>query len=291
MAPMLGAEVEGVDFSRPLAPEIFEQVLAAFHEHLVLVFRGQELDAHRLAAATEQFGPLTLGLLIARGREHPFVSDLIRDPDVPADIPNVGGIWHSDQSVREDVSLGFMLYCVECPPYGGDTLFSSLYGAYERLSPGMQALCDRLTVIHSPSVRLGLDGKKLKGIGGDGPISAETRRVLASEVEHPLVRVHPDTGRKLLFVNRGYTSRFGGMTPEESAPLLDYLQNEAARPELTCRVRWQPGTLVLNDNRATLHYALNDYRGHRRHMMRAEIAGDRPYGPAMPRRPAARRSA
>jgi len=277
----LGAEVSGVDLSRPLSKSMFDEITNAFHEHLVLLFRDQKnVSAHALASIAERFGPPTLGYTIKPGREHHFVTDLIREADVPSSRPNVGGTWHSDQSMRERPSLGFILYCRESPEYGGDTLFTNLYSAYDSLSDGMKALCERLTVIHSAAGRFGHDGRGLRGLEAFGD-NEEALRVIRMETEHPLVRIHPGSGKKLLFVNGVYTVRIAGMTDEESRPLLSYLNEHATRPEFTCRIHWQRDTLMLADNRATLHRALNDYPGFRRHMMRIEVEGERPYGPAM----------
>jgi taurine dioxygenase len=285
MTSALGAEVEGVDLSKPIGKVTFDEILAAFHRHLVLVFRDQSVDAHTFAALATRFGPPILPLLVAPGREHPFVTDLVREAHVPSSVPNVGGLWHSDQSVRKEPSLGFILQCLEAPDYGGDTLFTSLYDAYESLSDAMKALCDRLTLIHSASVRFGRDGS---GLGFK--VTPEILELVLQETEHPLVRIHPATGRKLLFVNGVYTIRIGGMTDAESKPLLGYFNEHITRPEFTCRVRWRPGTLVIVDNRAAMHRALNDYAGSHRHMMRVEMAGDRPFGPAMPREALLRRA-
>jgi len=287
----LGAEIGGVDLSSALDVQTWAEIHRAFLENIVIVFRDQQLDALRLAGFAERFGPLTRVPYAKPGVDHPMVTELIREPDVPASVRNVGDNWHSDQSPRERPSLGFALYCREAPPYGGDTMFANLHLAYDALSDGMKALCDRLTVMHSASGKFGADGRGTSGgikplslgAGTQMDTSEEVLRSFAKETEHPLVWVHPETGRKALWVTGAYSIRFAGTTREESKPLLDYLNAHAVRPEFTCRVRWRQGTLTVMDNRCTQHYAINDYAGFRRHMLRVEMDSEPPYGPAKPR--------
>ena len=284
----IGAEIEGVDLSQPLDDATVKEIKAAFHDHIVIFFRNQALTAPQLASVGELFGPLCLGPYSHPGPDHPMVTNLLREADVPSSQPNVGDNWHADQTPRECPSLGFALYCKEAPDYGGDTLFANLYLAYEALSPAMQKLCDTLTVMHSASGKFGNDGAGKDGgfkslMGDNLKIDDAVRRSFAAETEHPLVSVHPETGRKSLYIAGAYAIRFAGMTREESRPLLDQLMRHAIRPEFTCRFRWRAGSVAVLDNRCALHYAVNDYSGFRRVMLRAEIAGDKPYGPAMPK--------
>lgn len=289
IAGALGAQIDGVDLGRGIDDATFAEIKRAFLQHLVVFFRDQELDKERLARLAERFGPLTVIPYVKKLlTDHPFVTQLVREAEVPSTERNIGDNWHSDQSPRERPSLGFALYCLDAPEYGGDTMFANLYRAYETLSDGMKAMCERLTVIHSLSGKFGVDGRGHGGgfkalPGSDQNFDDETLKLFAAETEHPLVRIHPETGRKLLFVTGPYSIRFGGMTVAESRPLLDFLNQHAVRPEFTCRFRWRQGSLAILDNRCTQHYALNDYEGFRRHMLRVEIDGDRPYGPAMPR--------
>ena len=293
IAGALGAEISGVDASKPLDTQTWSEVHRAFLDNLVIVFRDQHLDPFTMAAFAERFGPLTRVPYTNPGKEHPMVTYFLREADVSSSVRNVGDNWHSDQSPRERPSLGFALYCMECPEYGGDTLFANQYLAYEALSDGLKATCDRLTLMHSASGKFGTDGKGTDGgfkplslgAGAEMKMDDEVKASFAKETEHPLVIVHPDTGRKALWVTGAYSIRFGGWTKAESKPLLDYLNNLVARPEFTCRVRWQKGTLTVMDNRVTQHYALNDYEGFRRLMMRTEMDAAPPVGPAMPVRP------
>jgi taurine dioxygenase len=294
LAGSMGAEIGGVDLAKPLDLQTWDEILRAFHENIVIVFRDQQLDPLKLAAFGERFGPLTRVPYAQAGAEHPYVTHLLREADVPSNVKNVGDNWHADQSPRYRPSLGFALYCLEAPDYGGDTLFSNLYLAYEALSDELKALCERLTVMHSSSGKFGTDGQGNNGgfksfsLGAGAEVdkakAEEMQKSFAQETEHPLVCVHPATGRKILWVTGAYSVRFRGMTREESKPLLDQLNALAVRPDFTCRVRWKKGTLTVMDNRCSQHYALNDYAGFRRHMLRVEMDADPPVGPAMPKR-------
>ncbi len=290
IAGALGAEIDGVDLAQMPDDETFAEIKRAFLEHLVIFFNNQQLTATQLAGLAERFGPLTtVPYLKHLLTDHPFVTQLVREANVSSKERNIGDNWHADQSPRETPSLGFALYCVDAPPYGGDTMFANLYRAYDALSDGMKAMCERLTVMHSVSGKFGTDGGGngggIKSVpGSDLKFDEETLKSFAKETEHPLVRVHPETGRKSLFVAGAYSIRFGGMTVEESRPLLTYFAQLAVRPEFTCRFRWRKGSLTILDNRCTQHYAINDYEGFRRHMLRVEMNGERPFGPAMPRK-------
>lgn len=279
MSGTIGAEIAGVDLSRALDDETFAEVHAAFLAHHVLFFRDQQLDPHSLAAFAERFGALTLAPQSVPIPEHPFVSRIRREADISSTERNIGDRWHSDQSPRERPNLGFALYCVEAPDHGGDTMFANMQIAYDSLSSGMKALCGSLTVVHSASGIYGdRGGRPLfhAGVKEDEGALQRTLAILEQETEHPLVRVCPETGRRCLYLVGDYAIRFKDMTVEESAPLLGFLQAHATRPEFTCRFRWRKGSLALLDNRCTQHYALNDYSGFAREMLRVEMDGERP---------------
>lgn len=291
VAGALGAEIEGIDLSRPVDDATFAEVLRAFHEYLVIFFRNQTLTPNSFGDFISRFGPLRNSPYSKPRADHPFVTDLVRRADVPKGLRNVGDRWHSDNAPQERPSLGFALYCVEAPPYGGDTMFANLYRAYDELSDDMKAMCERLVVMHSRSGVFGVDGRG--GPGGKKPlvhagmeeryaVDEQKIRDLAIEMPHPLVRVHPGTGRKFLYITGDYAVRLQGMTVEESMPLINLLNQKVVRPENTCRFRWAKGSVAILDNRCTQHYAINDYAGFQRQMMRLEIQGERPYGPAMP---------
>ncbi|HEY4370654.1 MAG TPA: TauD/TfdA family dioxygenase, partial [Burkholderiales bacterium] len=228
----------------------------------------QKMDSAQFLAFAQRFGEVI---------EYPFVKGL---DECPLIIPvvkleherhNFGGIWHSDTAYLEAPPMASMLIAREIPPFGGDTLFASQYAAYEALSPGMKKMLDGLTAVNS-STKAEVTKTREDRVTDRG--TATARQPL--EAEHPVVRTHPETGRKALYVNYGHTLRFSGMTEEESAPLLKYLFNQQTRPEFTCRFVWQVGSIAIWDNRCTQHNPVNDYHGYKRVMHRITLKGDRP---------------
>ena len=264
----LGAEIGGLDLSGPLTKAVLGEVRRAFLEHLVVFFRGQDLTPEHLLAFAGRFGPIGLYPFAMGMNGTPEVMEVIKEPGQET---NFGGFWHSDTTYLEKPSLGSMLYAVEVPPGRGDTLFANMYLAYERLTDSTKAEIDGLSAYNSAA--------KDKGrVRGDhlakGTMKGRVEKNLAAW--HPVARTHPETGRRALYVNRAHTVRFGGMTEEESAPLLERLCDHATGEEFTCRFRWRPGSLAFWDNRCTQHYPLNDYPGFRRVMSRVTIKGERP---------------
>ena len=281
MAGAIGADIYDLDLARPLDDATFCAVERAFHDHLVLFFHDQALTPEQHIAFTRRFGPLNRSPYIKHMDEYPDIIAVLKEAD-ERNISTFGNAWHSDFSFLETPPLGSVLYAREVPSHGGDTLFANMYLAYEALSEGMRRMLDNLNAMHAGRP-YGVGGlpKDLKvsrsiGIARDDP---EADR----EIAHPVVRVHPATGRKALFVNSIYTTRFEGMTEAESRPLLSFLYHHAIRPEFTCRLRWRTGDLAMWDNRCAMHYAINDYDGQRRLMHRTTITGERPQG--LPRAP------
>lgn len=270
LAGSLGAEIHGIDLARPLDAETFERVERAFLDHLVLFFRDQELTPAQQVAFAARFGPVGRYPLAEAIPEHPDIIAVVKEP---GQTTNFGGVWHSDTAYLERPALGSLLYAKEVPASGGDTLFANMYLAYESLSPGLRRLLDGLRAVNSA-------GKNKETLRGDhlagGAMSRTAVDARGLRAEHPVVRRHPVTGRKALYVNRAHTVAFKDMTEAESAGLLGYLFEHAAREDFTCRFRWRAGSLALWDNRCTQHYPLNDYPGQRRVMHRATIEGDRP---------------
>ena len=266
----LGAEVSGVDLSGELDDRTIDAIRAGLLEHLVLVFRGQSLEPGVLATFARRFGPLN---------RHPYVRPLDGHPDVfrivkePEDVHHFGNGWHSDLSYAERPALATMLYATELPPYGGDTLFADMRAAYRALSDGMRCTLDGLVAVFSNERTYGPDAARFKQ--GVKRMEVAQQATIAT-VEHPVVRTHPETGVKALYLNPLHTVRFKDMIAEESQPLIDWLCRHATRPEFLCRVQWQPGSLAFWDNRATMHYAVDDFAGHRRVMTRVTLEGDRP---------------
>ena len=270
-AATLGAEVGGVDLSQDLPDEVVAEIRQALLQNLVIFFRQQALTPEQHLAFARRFGPLSLHDQVEGMDDYPEIIEVRKEPQ---DERNFGGAWHGDVTYLEEPPLGSVLYALEIPPVGGDTLWANQYVAYETLSDGMRAMLDRLTVMHTPAKIFGLYSKDWSK---DSSVKTAPSEAAEFETEHPLIRTHPETGRKLLYVSGLYTPRFKDMTEEESQPLIDFLMQQATREEFTCRWRWQEGDVAFWDNRATLHYALNDYSGHRRIMHRVTIAGDRPY--------------
>lgn len=271
LAGSLGAEVAGIDLSVPVDETTRGALRAAWLEHLVLVFRDQPLSLDAFVDFARLFGDPV---------EYPFVPGLDGYPHVieiaklADETVNFGGIWHSDTTYLERPPMATTLLAREIPPYGGDTLFANQYAAFEALSPAMQEMLLGLRAVASSSLadvsKTREDRRRDAAAGGyDAPAEA-------FEAVHPVVRTHPETGRRSLFVNVAHTARFEGMTEEESRPLLQFLFAHQVRPEFTCRVRWAVGTLVLWDNRCTQHNPINDYHGHRRVMNRITLAGEPP---------------
>jgi taurine dioxygenase len=260
----IGAEIHGIDLRSPVPDETVARIRRIWLEHSVIFFRDQDLPPKDFAAFARRFGEVV---------DYPFLKGLDESPEVievaklEHERVNFGGLWHTDTAYLEKPPMGTMLVAREVPPYGGDTLFASSYAAYDALSDGMKRLLDPLRAVNSSA-------KAEKTRTREDRKAGEGRKVL--EAEHPVVRTHPETGRKALYVNFGHTLRFAGMSEEESAGLLAYLFEHQSRPEFTCRFRWEPGSIALWDNRCALHNPINDYHGHRRIMHRVTLAGDRP---------------
>lgn len=268
IAGALGAEVRGVDLTKRLGGEQVSEIRRAWLDHLVVFFRDQPL-------APAQF--LAFARTIGEPMEYPFVKGLDEFPEIievvklEHELVNFGGIWHSDTAYLARPPMASMLLAREVPPFGGDTLFASMYLAYESLSDGMKKLLGGLRAVNS-SARADVSRTREDRIRSAGRADTRTEYV----AEHPVVRTHPETGRKALYVNIAHTVRFGDMTEAESAPLLSYLHQHQVKVEHTCRFAWTPGSIALWDNRCTQHNAVNDYQGFRRLMYRITLAGDIP---------------
>ncbi len=268
VAAALGAEIEGADLARELPEDTVAEIRRAFLEHLVIFFRRQRLTPGEFMAFARRMG---------RPIEYPFVAGIEGFPEIievkklEHERVNFGGIWHSDTAYLAEPPMGSMLLAREVPPVGGDTLFANMYLAYETLSEGMQRLLTGLVAVNSSAKA---DATRTREDRLRSAAKADTPNAYLAE--HPVVRTHPETARKALYVNVAHTVRFKDMTDEESSPLLDYLYAHQVRTEFTCRFRWQEGSLAFWDNRAAQHYPVNDYHGYRRLMHRITLAGDRP---------------
>jgi taurine dioxygenase len=272
----LGAEIRGVDLGADIADDVIDRLRQRWLEHRVLFFRGQELDPGELAEFGRRFGPLEHYPFVEPLPGHPEVIPVIKEPDERA---NFGGGWHTDLVYRTEPSAATMLHAVEVPARGGDTLFADGVLAYEALSDRMRELLGGLRVVyHVANVRRHVHDRS------DGESNYSRSMIARAAPEeghaspaHPVVRTHPETGRRSLYFSREHTERFEGMTIAESRPLLDWLEAHMTQPVFTTRFHWEPGSLAFWDNRCVSHYALNDYAGERRHMHRITIAGDAPF--------------
>jgi len=270
LAGALGAEIFGVDLRRELDRETFAEIHRAHLEFQVIFFRDQRISDEELARFGRCFGELAP---LPPHRQVPgrFPELLVIDKK-PEDKLVFGWEWHSDTTHLEVPSLGSVLLGKVIPPVGGDTLFANQYLAYDTLSEGMKRSLEGLRALHS-------NGRILMSLDEDAvlpPADARTAACATGHAVHPVVRVHPETGRKALFVNELHTERFEDMSFEESQPLLQFLYRHGTRPEFTCRFRWREGSIAFWDNRCCQHLALNDYPGHRRLMHRVQIRGTRP---------------
>jgi len=267
LAGALGAEILGVSLHEPLPDDQVSAIRRVFLDNLVVFFRDQSLTPAQFMAFARRMG---------RPVEYPFVKGIEGFPEVievkklEHEKHNFGGIWHTDTAYLQEPPMGSMLLAREVPPHGGDTEFANQYLAYESLSEGMKRLLSGLVGVNE-SAKADVTRTREDRIKEAG---AETKHYVA---EHPVVRTHPETKRKALYVNLGHTTRFKGMTAEESAPILDFLYRHQVRPEFTCRFRWAPGSLAFWDNRCTQHNPINDYHGFRRVMHRITLAGDKPF--------------
>ncbi len=268
LAGALGAELIGLDLREPLSAEQVAEFRAAFLEHQVVFLRDQDLSCAQYMRFAK-----TLGAPI----EYPFVSGIdgfpmiIEVKKLEHERNNFGGIWHSDTTYLEIPPMASMLLAKEVPPHGGDTLFASQYAAYEALSETMKHLLDGLIGISS-SAKADVSMTREDRIKTSG----RTDHQSDYSAEHPIIRTHPETGRRSIYVNVAHTVGIKGLSDAEAKPLLDFLFAHQVKPEFTCRFSWQPASIALWDNRCALHNPVNDYHGFRRVMQRITLAGDRP---------------
>jgi taurine dioxygenase len=270
IAGAIGAEVHGVDLATNLDETTVADIRKALLDHCVIFFRDQEFNAEQHKALARRFGKIFV---------HPNYKGMTADPEIvdivrnPGDKRIVGEEWHADTTMMPEPPMGAILYAIEVPAYSGDTLFANQYLAYETLSDGMKKLVSGLKAVHTDrkvaGPRAGLNAQRSTKVRED----ADWRETVST---HPVVVRHPETGRKMLYVNHSYTTHFEDMTEDESKPLLDYLLNHGHRPEFTCRFRWEKGSIAFWDNRVCKHLAVHDAHQFRRVMRRVQLAGERP---------------
>lgn len=268
-----GAEITGVDLSKPLGADALAEVKDAFARHAVVVFPDQPLNLDELEAFTLQIGAFGDDPYVAPMAGHPNVLEVRREPDEK--VTPFGGNWHSDWSFQAQPPAATILRSEVIPPVGGDTLYCDAASAYEALPEAMKARLAPLRAVHSAS----------RAYGPNSPYSRELHLrsmpiIVSPEADkthvHPLARTHPVTGRKALFVSPVYTVGIEGMAPNEADPLLGELYKHLVQDQFVYRHRWRPGMVVMWDNRCTMHNALGGYDGHRRVMHRTTVAGETP---------------
>jgi taurine dioxygenase len=268
----LGAEVHGADLSQ-VDDALFAQIHRAFLDHAVVVFRDQKLSHEDQISLGRRFGELDVHPIAIGMEEHP---EIIRVLKPAGERASFGTSWHTDNTFFEKPSMASVLYGVTLPPFGGDTLWASMEKAYEALSPGMKKIVDDLHAVHSASRAYDPAVTGEAKYRGEAAISYRHSDIIDEEVVHPVVRTHPETGRRGIFVNPMFTIRIDGLSQPEGDAILGFLYEHATRPEFTCRLQWKPGTVAIWDNRCTQHYAIDDYEGFERVMYRVTIQGDRP---------------
>jgi len=263
----LGADIAGVDLSGPLDDDMVAAIRAALLDHGVIFFRDQTLDPASLTTLARHFGEPLEYPFVKGVPGHPLVTPVVKEAD---DTVNFGGVWHSDNAYMARPAMATMLYAVETPPAAGDTLFADQRLAFETLPYDTRRRIEGLRALNAsdkPDVSATRTAMiRSQGAGRRAPLNAS----------HPVVRTHPETGRRSLYVNLAHTVAIEGLDEAESAALLETLFRHQVRDDFVVRFRWRPGSLAFWDNRATLHFPMNDYHGHRRAMLRVTLAGDAP---------------
>ena len=261
----VGALVTQVDLAQ-LNEDALAELKTAYAQHSVLFFRDQQLTPEQHVAFAERWGEINVNRFFTPVADHPRIAEVLKEEGQQL---NIGGGWHTDHSYDQIPAMGSMLYAREVPPVGGDTLFASTCAAYDTLSDGLKETLSGLKAAHSSRHVFGA-GAQSAGEMADRFGNAEAA---VQDVVHPVVITHPLSGRKSLYVNPGFTLHFDGWTAEESQSLLEFLYRHIGRPEHSYRFQWQAGSLAFWDNRATWHWAVNDYHGHRRLMHRITLEG------------------
>tara|TARA_B110000977_G_scaffold16238_1_gene19943 strand:+ start:266 stop:1093 length:828 start_codon:yes stop_codon:yes gene_type:complete len=264
----LGAEISGIDLTQPLNNSIYADIRRLLVEHEVIFFRDQDISLSQHKALAESFGPLQTHPAYGTIEGFPEITILESTPEKPTMIE----CWHSDMTFKKHPPMGTILRSRIIPPKGGDTLWSSMTAAYDGLSSGMQNFLSSLTAVHDFAFGF---KESLAEAGGRERLA----QAVADNppVEHPVICTHPESGKKVIFVNELFTTHIVGMTAKESRALLGFLYEHVVTPEFTCRFSWQPNSIALWDNRSTQHKPINDYFPSHRKLERTTIDGDKPY--------------
>ena len=264
----LGAEISGIDLNEAISDEQLTEVRQVFGRYAVIFLRNQNLTPENEIRFAKRWGEINTNRFFSSVEGYPQIALVVKEPDQKN---NIGGSWHTDHSYDIAPALGSMLFAHEVPLSGGDTVFASMYKAYDTLSDGLKSTLSNLRARHS-SVHV-FGAARAENDNDDTVGRIKNPEAATQEAIHPVVISHPETGRKSLYVNPGFTLGFEGWSDEESKPLLEYLYTYAVRPEFTCRFQWKAGSIAFWDNRATWHLAVNDYQGSRRMMHRITIEG------------------
>lgn len=261
----IGAEVLGADVSDVGQ---FDTIMKAFTDYAVIAIRDQKIAPEQQIAFARRFGEININRFFAKVDGHDEIALVLKEPDQQK---AVGERWHTDHSYDQAPAMCSILHAIETPEVGGDTCFASMYSSFEGLSEGLKATLRGMKAWHSSRHIFGAAARADSETSKTGRIG--NADLATQDSLHPVVISHPLSGREALYVNPEFTVRFDGWTAEESTPLLNYLAEHCTKPEFTCRVRWEPGTITIWDNRATWHKAVNDYHGHRRLMHRITVEG------------------
>lgn len=268
LTPFIGSKITGLDLSQPIPPNTLADLRKVWLERKMIYFLDQKLTPDEQLAFTRQFGEVNKYPFLNGIEGNPLVAPVLK---LPEETINFGGVWHSDTTYLETPAAGASLYALELPPVGGDTIFCNMQTAYESLSQEIKDQIDGRKAYFT-SGKAAVSKTRMPRISDSGDSSAPE----VFTAIHPVVRTHPESGEKTLFVHEAHTVRFEDCTEEESEPLLNQLYLHARKPEFQCRLRWSEGMVVLWDNRSTHHYPINDYNGFRRLLHRVSLKGDRP---------------
>ena len=268
IAAALGAELHGVDLCNDLQPEVYAEIRKLLIKHKVIFFRDQDISPQQHKALAESFGPV---------QTHPAYDTVAGFPEITilestAEKPSKIEMWHSDMTFRQHPPLGSVLRSKICPPKGGDTMWASMSAAYDGLSKGMQKFLSNLNAEHDFSYGF---KESLAEPGGKERLAEAVKD--NPPVQHPVIRVHPESKQKVIFVNALFTTKIIGLPPKESSAILDFLYDHSITAEYTCRFNWEPNSIAIWDNRSTRHKPINDYFPAHRLLERVAIDGDKPF--------------
>ncbi len=267
-APSVGADITGVDLSKPISDAVFDDIRRALGEFGVVLFRDQNIDSNAHLAFARRFGDININRFFQSVKGYPEIAYVAREPD---QVGSTGWYWHTDHSYDQAPAMGSIFAAREIPAVGGDTLFAGMAAAYEALSDGLKSTLESLFAWHTDLVCPEVSDPTLQAVFADRQPGLQTNKGTRSK--HPVVIRHPISGKKVLYVNPGFTERFYGWTQAESKPLLDFLYAHAGQPQFTYRHRWKEGDVAFWDNRATWHCALDDCFGYRRELHRITVEG------------------